>query len=67
MATESLIMFIAMQRFSTKDALRAILSMSSLVYLTGESDCSMRGDMGGWDKGLLVMCVVVDVDYEVKE
>ena len=45
MATESLMMFIAMQRFSTNDALRAILSISSLVYLAGDAVCSMIGSM----------------------
>ena len=45
MATESLMMFMAMQRFSTNDALRAILSISSLVYLAGDAVCSMIGSM----------------------
>ena len=45
MATESLMMFMAMQRFSTNDALRAILSISYLVYLAGDAVCSMIGSM----------------------
>ena len=61
MATESLMMFMAMQRFSTNDALRAILSISSLVYLAGDAVCSMIGSMMEMGYRVARMCNRISV------